>query len=420
MRATDGHHADGAEEGGRRLVGQHLGHGAKHHVDDAADRLQVTTTGRGVLGRQHGARRNVEADRAKGATIHRHVRKDVLDGHIHRRQGGVARHVQRPDGARTGAGKVEVHLVTLDGDRHPHPQRCVDDAVVVHEIFIAVGAVGQLGDVGAHLALRVDDHLVQALGQHVAPVALDQGLDAPGADREHVGHGSQVAGNLVGQAHVGAKHRHQRGVEPASLVQLDRRDDDALLVHLGGARRPAAGGVAADVHPVAGGGHDREQFAFDKNRGDQLHVLQVAATEVWVVQDPHVAGFEATLGVRHLDQALHRELHVGQKHRQAITTLGYGFARGRVEYAVGAVVGFRNDRRYRRVDQVQIHLVGNLFEAAANNGKGYCVHHFTCARRLLRASTVTTMSGSITVVVSLCSTMAGPLNCMPGVSASRW
>ena len=146
----------------------------------------------------------------------------------------------------------------------------------------------------------------------------------------------------------------------------------------------------------------------------------MAAADVGVVHDPHVAGLETALGIGQFDDLLHRELHVGKEHGQAITTLGDGFTGGRVEDAVGAVVGLRDDRRHGRMDQVQIHLVGDLFEAAAHHGQSYWIHHFTFTNRLPLESTTTPMPGSITDVVSLCSTIAGPSNRMPGCRSLRW
>ena len=171
---------------------------------------------------------------------------------------------------------------------------------------------------------------------------------------------------------------------------------------------------------MAGGGQHGKQLARHKNGGHQLHILQVAATQVGVVHDPDVAIFEAALRIGQPNDVLHAELHVGQKHRQTVAALGNGLARGRVKDAVGTVVGLRDDGRDGRVDEVQIHLIGNLFEAAAHNGQGDWVHgHFTFTSRLPCTSTVAVMSGSMTVVVSLCSTMAGPSKTMPGAKASR-
>ena len=258
MRAADRDDTNRTEKGRRCLVGNRLRKRTKHHVDDPAHWIEVAATRRRVFGRQQGARRHVETDRAEGSTVDRDVGEDVLDRDVTRGQGRVARHVLRSTRLRAGAAEIKMHLLALDGDRQAHRNRLVDDAVVVDPVLEAVGAIGQVGDVGAHLALRIGDHFIEALAEHLAAVFLDQRLDAAVADGKHVGHRRQVAGNFGRQAHVGADERNDGAVQLAFFVQLDRRDDDAFLVDIGRLWAPAAGHVAAHVHPVAGGRHDRE------------------------------------------------------------------------------------------------------------------------------------------------------------------
>src|SRR5438132_1031462 len=80
--------------------------------------------------------------------------------------------------------------------------------------------------------------------------------------------------------------------------------------------------------------------------------------------------------------------------------LGDGLTGLRVIEAVGAVVGLADDRGDGGPDEVQVHLVADLLECAADDGDGDWVDGHSVTRRLLVPSTVAVMSGSITVVVS--------------------
>ena len=165
------------------------------------------------------------------------------------------------------------------------------------------------------MALGIRDHFIQAVGQHGRAITLHQSLDASVAHREHIHHGREVARDFGGQAHIGFEHGQQSVVQTALLIQLDRWDDDAFLVNLGGFGTPTTGHIAANVHPMAGGGEHGKQLATDKDGSHQLHVLQMAATQVGVVHDPDVAILEAALRIGQPNDVLHAELHVRQKHR---------------------------------------------------------------------------------------------------------
>ena len=184
-------------------------------------------------------------------------------------------------------------------------------------------------------------------------------------------------------------------------------------------RGPASRNVAADVHPVAGRRHQREQLAVDEIGRDQLHVLEMAAAEIGIVHDPDVAGPEAALAVRNHDDALHGELHVGEEDRQAVAALRDRLPGLRVEDPVRAVVRLGDDRRDGGVNEMEVHLVRDLLESAAHDGESHRIHHFTLTRRLPSRSTSSSMPGSTTVVVSLCSTTAGPTSRCPGARSSR-
>lgn len=151
---------------------------------------------------------------------------------------------------------------------------------------------------------------------------------------------------------------------------------------------------------MAGRGEDGEQLPVDEARRDELHVLQVAAAQIGIVHDPDVAGLETALRVGDLDHRLDGKLRVGEEDRQAVATLRDGLASHGMEDAVRAVVRLRDDRRERRMNEMEVHLVGNLLERAANNGKCHGIDHLALTSRLPAVSTVRIMPGSTTVVVS--------------------
>ena len=138
---------------------------------------------------------------------------------------------------------------------------------------------------------------------------------------------------------------------------------------------PTARDAAADIHQVARACEQGEQLAVDEVRRDELRVLQMRSAEVGVVQHPHVAWLEAALLLREVDDVLRRELHVRKKHGQPVTTLGDRLAGLRIENAVRAVVRLGDDRRDRRMDQVQVHLVRGLLERTAHDGKRDRIDH---------------------------------------------
>ena len=152
---------------------------------------------------------------------------------------------------------------------------------------------------------------------------------------------------------------------------------------LASGRGPAAGCAAAHVHPVAGVGEQREQFAVDKVWRDKNDVVEMGAACVGIVEDPDVPRSEAAAGIGDRDQVLHGELHVSEEHRQAVAALRDRFAGHRIIQPVCTIIGFGYDRRDRGADQMQIHFIGNLFERAAHDGECDRIHHATSTRMLL-------------------------------------
>src|SRR6185503_7672145 len=134
---------------------------------------------------------------------------------------------------------------------------------------------------------------------------------------------------------------------------------------------------------------------------------------------PHVARLEAAFLSDQLDDVGDGELHVREEHRQPVTSLRDRLAGRRMEDAVRAVVGFGDDRRDRRMDEMQVHLVGDLFERAAHDRECDGIGHAPSTMTFWKRSTRTFMRGSTTVVVSDCSMIAGPAMVMPGLRSAR-
>ncbi len=147
----------------------------------------------------------------------------------------------------------------------------------------------------------------------------------------------------------------------------------------------------------------------------------MTSTHVSLVHDPDITGLKTTILVGHFNDFLNGKLHVSQENGQPIATLCNRLTGNGMKDAVSTIIGLGNDGRYRGVNKMQIHFIGYLLKAAAYNRQRYWIHsHFTFTSKFPRSSTDAFMSGSITVVVSVCSTMAGPLNDIPGPRSLRW
>jgi hypothetical protein len=314
--------------------------------------------------------------------------------------------------------KSRLHVLARDRDGQLDCDRLVDDAVVVEAFGAGIGPIGDLGDVGADLPLGALHHLVDAVLYGPGPVAPDQIGEATLPDREDVAHGVEIAGIWSGSrtfARIMAT-RGSLGRPPSTSLTGGITIPSWWISCASG---PSRRHVAADVHPMAGRRHQGEEFALHEVRRDELDVLQMASAQIRIVHDPNVAGLESALPVRGIDDALHGELHVCKENRQPIAALRDGLSGLAMKDPVRAVVRLRDDRRDGSVDEVEVHLVRNLLESAAYDGESHGIHHFTLTRRLPSRSTSSSIPGSTTVVVSLCSTTAGPKNRCPGARCSR-
>ena len=177
--AADAEIARGA--GGRReqQVGDRVGQGCEHRLGDALAHLGGAARHRPrILGIEERALGLDDVQRLEGAGVDRHVGEDVLDGEIDRRLGGGDHAVHRPAAGRARARHVEGEVLALLGDLHPDGERLVDHAVAVDLRGALVDAVGNVGDLGAHLALGAVAHLGD---RRPHDVARRSGRSAPSA-----------------------------------------------------------------------------------------------------------------------------------------------------------------------------------------------------------------------------------------------
>ena len=137
--------------------------------------------------------------------------------------------------------------------------------------------------------------------------------------------GAQVAEQLDRQTDVLLDERHDGLVYLARLVELHRRDTQALGIDLGrvGGIRPRH--AAADIDVVADGAGEGQPLALVEQRLDHEDVGKVHAAVERIVHDEDVAGRHVVPEVAH--DRFHRSRHRAEMSRQ-------GQALGR-ELAVG-------------------------------------------------------------------------------------
>ena len=230
-----------------------------------------------------------------------------------------------------------------------------------------IAAVGDGRDARAHLLLRARLELLDAGLDGVAPVAVDERGEAALADGQRGGLRLDVADALIGDADVGQDDGEDLLVHLAALEELDRREAQPFLLHLGGVGGEAAGHHAAGVRPVAGVGEPREQLALVEVGLHEAHVHQVGAAEIGVVDDVEVARREVAGA---LDHRLGAELHGADEDGKAELALGNQLAGGGVVDAVGAIQRLGDHRAERGPHESQVHLVAHLLQAVVDHRQG--------------------------------------------------
>ena len=280
------------------------------------------------------------------------------------------------DGAldlRIGAGPVDHHVVACLADGDEEADRlAVVDAVVVDPVLEAPFAVGQLLQRRPRQPLGVVDDLLEIELRLLGPIARHDLGELRLADMAGGELGPQVAEQLDRQADVLLDERHDGLVELARLVELHRRDAQALGVDLRRVRGVRTGDAAADVDVVADGAGERQPLALVVERLEDEDVGQVHAAVERVVHDEDVARRHVVLEVTHdgvhgrrhraemagQGEALRRELAVGIGEARRIVHVVLEHARvGGAEHRQRHLVGDREDRV---LEQLQLDGIGTL------------------------------------------------------------
>ena len=364
---------DGAVGAAVGPLGRGLGHRPEDQVHDPQDGLGVPPhrTGPGRVEQRSG--RQGDLDRRQAARVGGHVGEEVLEGHVAGGPGGDRGDVDRPGHRRRGAGEVHGHVLAphpqLQADRH----RGVVGAVVVQEVLGRVGPVGQRGDAGPHQPGRPVGQLGEGGGHRVGPVLADHLPQPPPAQVQGVELGVEVAVGVGGHPADAADQVHHVGPQLAPVAQLHGRDQHPLLGALGGRGVVVAGDGAPHVGVVAHRRQPAEQPAPAEVGLHQLHVVEVGAAPVGVVEDPHVAGGRAAGGRGRLDGQGRRPGQGPGEDGQAGGALHQGGPGDRVVDAVGGVVGLGDDRVEGRPEQGGVHLVHQLLQAPLQHGQGHRV-----------------------------------------------
>ena len=255
--------------------------------------------------------------------------------------------------------------VVADRDLGLHHQRLVGEPVVVDRVLAVEGALGRLGDGGAHAALGVVLHLGHRRFDLVGAVALAELLYAQHADGIGGELGVEVADGEVGHAHIGGDQALEGAAVPVVLETVARgREAYALLIDVRGVD-VEAGRAAAEIEMMRHRGAEAHDPAGDEDRREDEHVGNVLAALERVVVDQEVAflqrldrmAFQA--GAQRLaDRA---ELHgneLGLGHRVAVA----------VHQAGRAVARLAQDGRVGRADQLYAHLARRGDQRLADHG----------------------------------------------------
>ena len=349
------------------------------------------------------------------------------EARAHAPHGGV---VERTRHLRVGVAQVDGHRAVAKRDREPDAVRIRRDHVVVDEVPELVNPFGHGSEHRPGLLLGIGEQRVLAVREGVGAVARDHALNALGPGLQRRQQRLEVAEVELGRTAVRGKQREPVFVDRAAADNLQRRHPQAFLEDVG------VGGRNASRHPAAHVVEMAEAPAVgDDAPGVEIGTHQVIVGKmggkpvrgVGVVGADHVAGLEIR---KRLDHAVQRVIDRGHAGDGGIAGPGEDVA-GEVGDADPEVAAFLDEGRTRGAFQRQRHLVGDPRDLAAENlQKGGIdrVHgppqsSVPAPRvriRLPIRSTTACHPGRIQVVLSSCSTMAGPPTTASHRSRLRW
>ncbi len=183
-----------------------------------------------------------------------------------------------------------------DGDGDGELQRLVHHhAVAVEQSLRGRRPLRQVGDGGAQLLGRAFEDGGEGLAHGGGAEPTAQLADADGA---HLGHRDlrlDVAAHQRGLPAVGEDDALDVVLRRAGVDDLDRRQQQALVEHLGGVGRGRAGDRAADIGLVRDRARERDDLAVGEHRRHEGHVGDVRQPAlVGVIGDEHVARRDRT------------------------------------------------------------------------------------------------------------------------------
>ena len=259
--------------------------------------------------------------------------------------------------------EVDLEVAAALGDRGADLDVDGAVAVVVEHRLAAIDAVPPARDHRPHLALGAIEHgLDRGVGGGAAELG-EQRAKAPLADPGGADHRREIATKLARMADVEDDHLEHIGAQPALIVELERRDADALLPDLGGARVVGAMGGAADVALMRAVDRPEGQPLAVEHRHEGGEIGQMVAAVIGVVEEVDVARADlAAEGV------VHRFGRPGQGADVDRHVLGLGD-----QAALG--VGQRGREVAARVDDLRVggaqhrlaHLLGDRVQAVLDH-----------------------------------------------------
>src|SRR5215212_4925745 len=268
-----------------------------------------------------------------------------------------------------GASPVQVQSVALA----PHGELELDGAVAEP---VVVGVVLELETLAFWYELadqvydaracpveeRVAGLQIRILAEAVADVSY-----ALGAGGRSGGYGHDVGTGLPRGARVVAEEAQDLLVEFASVVELDRRHPDALLVDRAGVDGDGTSGRTADVHEVAPLQGVADVFVFVEDRSHEQDVWQVRRAplhHVRVVEGDDVAVFQLFDRVRGvLKHGIYRTPELAHDH----AALAVCYERELV--GLLADNGTNGGR-----DEHPVHLVADILEGVLDNVEGHAAY----------------------------------------------
>jgi hypothetical protein len=255
--------------------------------------------------------------------------------------------------------EAQAQVAAVDGQLEIQRDGLVD-LVGVEVLVCRVGAVGDLVDDAANLALGVVEHLLRGLLEGLGAGGLHDALEARHADEVGRDLGLEVGLALRRHLEVGHQQR-ERLVDPRVLAaDAHGRAADALL-------EDVVVTALDEVGVVAEVGHEAHSRALVEDGGHEHDVGQVrAAALIGVVADEHVSGGDV-VSVSVSDRSDHPRQRA-QVQRDVLGLVEQP-ALG-VEDRGGAVLALLDVGRDRGAHEHHRHLVGHRAELVGDHLRG--------------------------------------------------